>query len=238
MNIEKYKNVKIIEDLDDKYCIVQCKDFKFKIRKNKIDAFTVNEVAYKSGYFGFLDLNKNDVVLDIGCHIGTFMVIASKLCKNVISFEPDKENYELALFNKELNNCDNATIINSAVSTQSGEIDLYLNSGVCTDCHSTFPVKGRKVVKIQSSNIKDLIEIYKPNKIKIDCEGEELNILRLADLSTIEKLIAEVHFFISIKDGHSRFYQMRDNIEKYFNKIKYPPTIPDKYARIIKMEKL
>lgn len=231
MDYKKYKDVSIIEEIDDTYALVNCKGFIFKIRKNKIDAFTVNEV-FKCGYLKHLNLNDNDIVLDIGMNIGVFSVIASKLCKKIIAFEPEINNFNLAKENLLLNNVTNVEIYNSAVSDKNGEISLYLNSGVCSDCHSTQPVRGREIVTINSESINDIIEKHKPNKLKIDCEGEELNFMRTANLKNMQAVSMEVHFTLSKRDKHERYFDMLKNIENNFKNVKYP-KVQEKFSKML-----
>jgi len=231
MDYKKYKDVSIIEEIDDTYALVNCKGYIFKIRKNKIDAFTVNEV-FKCGYLKHLNLNQSDVVLDIGMNIGVFSVIASKHCNKIIGFEPELNNFNLAKENLLLNNVTNVEIYNSAISDKQGEIGLYLNSGVCSDCHSTQPIRGRDMITINSKSLNDVIYDFKPNKLKIDCEGEELNFMRTADLRNMDAISMEVHFTLSKRDKHERYYSMLKNIEDNFKNIKYP-KVQEKFSKML-----
>lgn len=231
MDYKKYKDVVVSQDIDDTYAIVSCKGYNFKIRKNKIDAFTVNEV-FKCGYLKHLKLNETDVVIDIGMNIGVFSVIASKSCSKIIGFEPDLENFNLAKQNLEMNNITNVEIYNCAVCENKGTATLYLNSGVCSDCHSTQPVRGRKTISVDAESINNIIHKYNPTKLKIDCEGEELNFMRVADLSNIKAISMEVHFSLSKRDNHQRYYEMLKNIETNLKYVKYP-KVQEKFSKIL-----
>jgi FkbM family methyltransferase len=232
MDYKKYKAVKIINDnLANNMALVSCKGYKFKIRKDKIDAFTVDEV-FKCGYFKHLELNKTDTVLDIGMNIGVFTVAASKLAKKVIAYEPDIVNFNLAKENIKLNNVTNVEIYNKAIAEENGELKLYLNSGVCTDCHSTLEIKGRKFITVKSQSLNDVIEKYKPTKLKVDCEGEELNFMTNANIENIKNLAMEVHFAYSYRDKHIKYYKLLDNVKKYFLNIK-SPKVNDRFSRML-----
>ena len=83
---------------------------KFKIRKNTkkvTDLDMIDDVWKRKDYSlpGFT-IKKNNLVIDIGAHIGTFTVYAAKRAKNglVFSYEPEKENFELLKQNIILNN--------------------------------------------------------------------------------------------------------------------------------------
>ena len=232
MDYKKYKSVKILNhNLPDNMALVTCKGLKFKIRKDKIDAFTVDEV-FKCGYFKNLQLNKKDVVLDIGMNIGVFTIAASKLCKKVIAYEPDLVNYNLAKENIKLNNIINVEIYNKAISQNSGELKLYINSGVCTDCHSTLEIKGREYKTVKAACVNDVIKKHNPNKIKIDCEGEELNFMADANLENITNIAMEVHFAYSYRDKHIKYHKLLDNVKKHFYTIK-KPKVNDKFSRML-----
>jgi len=236
MDYKKYKKLEIIEEIDEVYTLVKCKDFLFKIRKEKIDAFTVDEVIFRSGYLKDLELNKTDICLDIGANIGVFSVIASGLCQRIIAFEPDLENYELAKENLKLNNIDNVKLLNLAVMPKTQSVELYLNNGVCSDCHSTLPIRGREKVTVAGVGINEAINTYEATKLKIDCEGEELNFMQVADLKTVERLTMEVHFTYSKRDNHRRYYKMLANIVNQFDHVKFP-KVNNNFSKMLKAEK-
>ena len=79
---------------------------KLKIRTQSTDLMALTNVWLNQEYThqGF-DIKNNDLVLDIGAHIGLFALFASQFCKGgkIFCFEPIKENYDLLLENLELN---------------------------------------------------------------------------------------------------------------------------------------
>lgn len=233
MDYKKY--VPIEKEIDENYAIATNKGYKFKIRKNKIDAFTCDEV-FKSGYFKHLNLNKNDIVIDIGANIGVFSVAASDQCKHVYAFEPNPQNYLLAKENLRLNKIENVTLFNHAVSNYNGIIDLYLNGGTLSDMHSTIKIRGRKKMEVEAISINNIIKTYNPTKLKVDCEGEELIFMQNAKMNNIKALSMEVHFIYSKRDKHANYYKMIQNIENYFNNIKYP-KVNDKYSKMMYAKK-
>ncbi|CEG12660.1 hypothetical protein MSIBF_A260005 [groundwater metagenome] len=87
------KNIKVFETLGGpKFCIIS---------KNKsIDNATLLplvEIYRDKTYTKFFDIYENDVVVDIGAHIGAFSVYAGKKTSKgkVYSFEPCPENFEM-----------------------------------------------------------------------------------------------------------------------------------------------
>ena len=75
---------------------------KIKIRVNSTDLMALTHVwmiqEYSNNDF---DIHDNDVVIDVGAHIGLFALFASQFCKQgkIFCFEPIKENYELLVEN-------------------------------------------------------------------------------------------------------------------------------------------
>jgi predicted RNA methylase len=70
------------------------------VREGKTDEFIVTEVTTYSK----LQINENDVVVDLGLHIGMFSVWAlNRGAKKVYSYEPNDENFALAEQNLPLN---------------------------------------------------------------------------------------------------------------------------------------
>ena len=64
-----------------------------------------------SKVFEYLNLTKDDVIIDAYCGIGTMSLLASKLCKEVYGIEVVSEAITNANKNKELNNITNANFI-------------------------------------------------------------------------------------------------------------------------------
>jgi len=198
----------------------------------------VEEVIYREGYFKWLQLNKGDIVADIGANIGVFSVVASKYSKAIVAFEPDKDNYEIAKKNLELNNITNVALFNKAVTNDNNGIKLYLNNGVCSDCHTTYSeVRGREFIEVSSASFQEIIDKNNVNKVKMDCEGEELNILRKTNLSNIERMIFECHFKVSSRDKHKNYFEVLKNLENYFTTIIKPNKLQDDFSRNIKVKK-
>ena len=71
---------------------------KISIRVNSTDLMALTHVwlieEYKRENFS---IESNDVIIDIGAHIGLFTIYASQFSKNgeIYSFEPMKDNFEL-----------------------------------------------------------------------------------------------------------------------------------------------
>ena len=173
---------------------------KLKIRTQSTDLMALTNVWLNQEYThqGF-DIKNNDLVLDIGAHIGLFALFASQFCKGgkIFCFEPIKENYDLLLENLELNSVKNIIPFSLAVSTDTKKINMYINEDEAA--HSVF-LKGLKSIQVDSISLQ---KIFDDNKIalvdfvKMDCEGSEYTIidtLPLDYLKRISKIAIEYHF--------------------------------------------
>ena len=170
-----------------------------KIRTNGTDLMAFTHVWLIQEYFipGF-EINKNDVVIDIGGHIGLFSIYASQFCTDgkIFCYEPIKENFDLLTENIELNHLQNVYTFNTAVSRSSEEITIYLNDDAAG--HSMF----LPTAKYRKSKSTTLTQIFNDNGIdtcnflKLDCEGAEYEIIDTTPpeyFDRIDKMIIEYH---------------------------------------------
>ena len=172
-----------------------------KLRKHSTDLMALTHVwlieEYKKENF---EIKQNDVVIDVGAHIGLFTIYASQFCTNgkIYSFEPVTENYQLLLDNIKLNNLNYVTSFNQAISNSNDSIELFLNND--ESGHSMFS-KSSKSVKIDSISLQtffDENQINHCNFLKLDCEGAEYEIIEKLPLKyfkMIEKMVIEYHMF-------------------------------------------
>lgn len=172
----------------------------FFYRQNTTDLNAIMEVVRRNDYFPRqrIPIEPTDVWLDLGGNIGAFAKLVLHLgASHVISVEPEDSNLELLLKNTEGLN---VTIIPAAVVPRTkGDaptVDLYLCSTSRNKYrHTLFPMKNRQTVEVRAVTLKDLLETYKPNAIKMDIEGAELALL---DSSTkwpgVKKMVFEYHF--------------------------------------------
>ncbi len=170
-----------------------------KLRKQSTDLMALIHVwlieEYKKSGF---QINQNDVVIDIGAHIGLFTLYASQFCTkgSIFSFEPMKDNYELLLENIKLNNLEQVKFFNLAVSNSNDPIKLYINDD--ESGHSMFSQSSQNLMvnSISLKKIFDENQIEYCNFLKLDCEGAEYEIIKNLPLSyfeKIDKMIIEYH---------------------------------------------
>ena len=124
------------------------------------------------------------MMVDIGAHVGYFTLIAAKMVGpvgTVLSFEPDLDNHAALLKNIAMNNYQNVTVAQRAVSGREGHAQLHLSqtgSGRHSMFHHGLPERGS--VDIETTTLDaTLEELGWPNVdlIKIDVEGAEISVL-------------------------------------------------------------
>ncbi|MDA7583392.1 FkbM family methyltransferase, partial [bacterium] len=144
-------------------------------------------------------------VLDIGAYIGNHSVFFSKYFKNVLSFEPNPHSFNLLKLNTK--KYKNINIFNFGLSKKNSTQDFYsyeLNyGGSSLKKNNKIPYQKfkTKFYKFDQLNKKKKIDL-----IKIDVEGEELNVLKgLKD--TVKKNQPIIIFEVQkdeIKNGSSK----------------------------------
>ena len=208
--LEEYNNkiIKINEELFiyDKYILP----------KNHFEI----EVFYdKSGMNYIKNLNqvKNKNIIDAGGYIGDSAIVFSDYTdKNVYSFEPFLQNYNLMLKTIELNKKNNIIPVNMALGDSNKELSLYsngnLNMGLSIDRNSEQSdincIENKvKMVTLDSYVKENNIEV---GLIKTDLEGFEQPFLKGA-IETIKE--QKPVLIISIYHNYSDFFEIKPMIE-------------------------
>jgi FkbM family methyltransferase len=123
----------------------------------------------------------------------------------VYAFEPVGENFKRLEFHKKINKLHNIILENKAVSDRSKYAKIYLiekNSGGHSLNKNKFKLLNEKIRGTEIVECITLREVFKKNNIKkcdflkIDCEGEEFNILsKVPDslFAKIDKISLEFH---------------------------------------------
>ena len=184
----------------EKFSVFETKSgMKIKIRTNSTDLMALTNVWMINEYnIDDYGITENDTVIDIGAHIGLFSLRVSNFCTKgkIFSYEPIKDNFECLISNIKLNQLEHVLPFNLAVSSNSSELDIFLNDD--ESGHSIFSEKNKKI----TVNSISLREIFDQNNIKIckllklDCEGSEYSIidaLPLEYFERIENIVIEYH---------------------------------------------
>ena len=132
------------------------------------------------------EIKSDDVVIDVGAHIGYFTLLFAKLVGpkgKVFSFEPEPKNFELLKKNIEINNHFNVIAENKVVSDKNGKCILYTFETSSGANRLSKPDNNKKTKPIEVDSI-SLDEYFKNSEftkkikfIKIDVEGGEMDVL-------------------------------------------------------------
>jgi FkbM family methyltransferase len=150
-----------------------------------------------------IKFSPNDVVIDIGAHVGIVSVYVAKKYPfvKIYAFEPIPDNYEHLTTNLRLNNVNNVIPHNLAVTSDGREFDMLVNfadnSGGATGHLRDMRLSDHFSYTVESvpfDSVFDNYSITVCKLLKIDCEGTEHEILtRTRYLSRIEYLSGEFH---------------------------------------------
>lgn len=153
--------------------------------KTIVDAMT----SYK-----FQDINKEDVVLDLGGNIGGFALFASRLAKHVYVVEPLYD--DILSHNIKLNDIKNITVLKTALGNKK---NFYIS------------YDGRSIA-LNSYSLTEIIDMCgeKITFLKMDCEGGEWCI-KPEELKGIRRIEAEIHPIVKgIRHNYKDFLNMLD----------------------------
>lgn len=125
-------------------------------------------------------VDSDDVVLDIGAHIGIHTVHMARRARLVIAVEPEPYNLSLLIRNIKLNSvAKKVVVLPVAACDYDGDALLYLHES--SGGHSLKPV-GEKTVKVKCRRLDSLLNdglgIDRVDVTKVDVEGYEGHVLR------------------------------------------------------------
>jgi FkbM family methyltransferase len=179
---------------------------KIKLRSNSTDLDTFSLIWLLEEYnkHGF-KIQKNDVIIDIGAHIGIFSLYASQTCTvgKIFCYEPSIENYELLQHNISENKLNNIFPNHSAVSNTTGTVKFYINTDNTANSMYDSTLESIQVKSQTLQNIFDSNNLNVCDYLKLDCEGAEYDIIESLPneyFKKIKQIYIEYHFSDSKSD--------------------------------------
>lgn len=198
----RYIFLKYIEsiDSDDKYFNINGITFLNIYNSDFIKTHPHNYYSHLMEFFTSDVLENinysNRHVVDIGGNIGDTALFFANEGAKVISFEPVKHLYDLAVENVNLNNDlkKNIILVNKAIGGKRGKLSL--------DSTSIIEYVDTDSNEMEVITINDLFEQFDftPDILKMDCEGCEFEIIENNDLSMFNEILFEHHSKIVKKD--------------------------------------
>ncbi|MCP8315419.1 MAG: FkbM family methyltransferase, partial [archaeon] len=148
----------------------------------KDSTFVVSEIYLAKIYNRFHEIRNGDIVIDVGAHVGTFTLRATRRVGNglVIAVEPNPLNYKLLMENIRRNKLENTVALNLALSSYNGVARLYMCGVMSSIMHHV----SNEYIEVPVKKLDDVVnelKIEKVDMIKMDAEGAELEILKGAE---------------------------------------------------------
>ncbi len=124
--------------------------------------------------------NKDENMLDIGAHTGTYTVSLAQYCNHVYAFEPQKMTYYALCGSIALSNLTNVTCLNVGLGSNEQVGKQILNIISVDGGGSTLHKDDNTILNTEEIEIKtlDSYNLINIGFIKIDVENNELQVLK------------------------------------------------------------
>jgi len=154
-----------------------------------VDARLVVREVYKLDVYECGEIEKDDVVVDVGAHVGAFTLMSARRARLVVAVEPYPPNVKLLLANMRINRLENVIAVDAALGSYDGEAELYIATKTALHTISAnrkrldgaiSPIYDRRL-KVKLRTLDSVVEelgIKKVSFIKVDVEGAELDVLK------------------------------------------------------------
>jgi FkbM family methyltransferase len=133
-----------------------------------------------------------NTVLDLGSGLGLTSIAAAKASGNgrIVGYEADPVIVPLAEKNVRRNSV-HVEIRNKAIAKEKGVCEFYVHPSF--PASSLLPFKGSKKILIEADAFQDAADEIQPDVISCDIEGLEKEVFVGANLSSVHRLVVEVH---------------------------------------------
>jgi len=150
-----------------------------------------------------IDIERNDVVIDIGANIGVFTAFAATRTQNAVyAFEPFPNAFKFLTANIQTNNFHHVHAYAMAVCDKVGSQKFFLSKTMCTG-HSLSDYlnhnNSKNYIEVGTTSLPQIIDdnsLEKVDFLKMDCEGAEGSILQSIPrhyLKKAKKIAMEFH---------------------------------------------
>eukprot|EP00301_Raphidiophrys_heterophryoidea_P023317 c7237_g1_i1.p1 GENE.c7237_g1_i1~~c7237_g1_i1.p1 ORF type:complete len:363 (+),score=104.05 c7237_g1_i1:80-1168(+) len=145
-----------------------------------------------------LDLTADDVVFDIGAHVGCFALSVAKLFPEtrVVAVEPLPPNFYFLKQNVERLQLKNVVLVNKGLSSHAHAMRFWLNPGN-TGGSSAFEPHDTHEFCVPTTTLSNLLTEFAMGKknvvVNMDCEGCEFDTMLDAPYERITNLQVETH---------------------------------------------
>lgn len=183
----------ISQEADANIAIDRFGDFEFAYRAGTTDKIIVGNIAsYElSKLVPSYTPKRTDTIINIGAHIGAFVLAASTAVPDgaVFGIEASKETYNLLRINIALNKANNIFATQAAITNNAGPCVLYYDTGHWG--HSITKQLSTRTETVEGITLDDFMrrnKIERCNMMFLNCEGAEFPILLGASRDTLQKI--------------------------------------------------
>jgi FkbM family methyltransferase len=159
-----------------------------EIRENTYDDYILKEINKTYGWMNV----KDKVVMDIGgCFGAASVFFVEHGAKEVVVYEPEPDNFRLLTANT---SGLPVKKVNAAVTLDSKGTSFFVNeNGINKGTHTLRPTRGRKEIHVNTVDFWAELENYRPEVLKIDCEGGEYIFMNKPLPDYVKQVCIEVH---------------------------------------------
>lgn len=133
------------------------------------------ELAQKTAFLN--ELRKDDVVYEVGAHIGSWTLFLAQRAREVHAFEPEPSNRALLARNVAENGFSNVHLHELALGDRSGPAAFAVHRDERDTRHSLVPTAGgtrtMRVDVLRLDDVPGRLGIARPTALKVDVEGAE-----------------------------------------------------------------
>ena len=192
------------------------------LRSGTSDRCVFNDLWLEQAYaLPGLTYEKYSTIIDVGAHIGLFALFAAKASPHatIHAFEPEPENFALLKRNAEVNHLsDRITMAQEGLSGEKGTIQLHVIPGR-GECHSSYrQAEESYPITIPVTTLEEVFRRYTIERcdlLKMNCEGEEYNILLSLPNTLYDRIgaiLLNYHLFSPDPKKHPRV--LREKLEE------------------------
>jgi len=154
----------------------------FKQFENSYIPNILLEIYLQRIYAPYIEGKSDLTILDVGANVGLFSQYASKYAKKVYAIEPAKQHVEVMKYMLEFNKLDNiVTPFQMAIAGKNGDMTLHHNENITmfslSDAVNDPKLEGEKVKTVRLDTFLQENGIEHVDFMKLDVEGEEMNII-------------------------------------------------------------